>query len=170
MGLSLYAKCERSADCFFGGYCNFARCVPILDLGAICNTHEACGRQALCLYSDSLSAFGLCTELLSVDADTLIMGKTKSGKFSKLNLSLFLQHINRISTRCADPSGRDLRTALVGRLSSRKMLGSLVLQTRIALPQIRTPSPSAAVASLRRASSIVTSKEETLYGSKQPNL
>ena len=88
MGLSLYAKCERSADCFFGGYCNFGRCVPTLELGALCNTHEACGRQALCLYSDSLSAFGECTELLSVDADTLIMGKTKSGKYSKLNLSL----------------------------------------------------------------------------------
>jgi len=94
MGLSIYAKCERSADCFFGGYCNFGRCVPTLELGALCNTHEACGRQALCLYSDSLSAFGVCTELLSVDADTLIMGKTKSGKYSKLNLSLFLYSIS----------------------------------------------------------------------------
>jgi hypothetical protein len=151
MGLSLYAKCERSADCFFGGYCNFGRCVPTLELGALCNTHEACGRQALCLYSDSLSAFGVCTELLSVDADTLIMGKTKSGKYSKLNLYLIFQHISRISIRCADPSGRDLRTAPVGRLSYRKMQGSLVLQTLTAQPQTRTPSPSAAVASLRKA-------------------
>lgn len=84
VGFPLYAKCRRSADCFFGAYCNFGRCVPTLSLGDLCNSHEACGRKALCLYSDAMSAFGTCTELLSVDQDTLIMGKTKAGTYSNL--------------------------------------------------------------------------------------
>lgn len=84
VGFPLYSQCKRSADCFFGAFCNFGRCVPTLELNSLCNSHEACGRGALCLYNDALSAFGVCTELMSVDADTLIMGKTKAGVYSKL--------------------------------------------------------------------------------------
>eukprot|EP00347_Sterkiella_histriomuscorum_P015610 403356376 len=74
-GFSLYSKCRRSSDCEFGNFCNFGHCVPTLAIGSSCNSHEACGREALCVYGDSSTAFGTCTEILSVDADTLIMGK-----------------------------------------------------------------------------------------------
>ncbi len=58
--------------------------MPTLQINDLCNSHEACGRGAICLYSDALSAFGMCTELMSVDSDTLIMGKTRSGTYSKI--------------------------------------------------------------------------------------
>lgn len=53
--------------------------MPTLELGASCNTHEACGRTALCVYGDTYSAFGKCVEMLSVDADSLIMGRASDG-------------------------------------------------------------------------------------------
>ncbi len=52
--------------------------MPTLEIGSQCNSHEACGREGLCVYNDASSAFGVCTEILSVDTDTLIMGKIKS--------------------------------------------------------------------------------------------
>jgi hypothetical protein len=95
VGFSLYGKCKRSGDCFFGHYCNFGHCVPTVEKGEPCNSHEACGRKALCVYGDSTFAFGICTEMLSVDSDTLLLGKINNvfrNSLSILSFSLLTRH------------------------------------------------------------------------------
>ena len=85
VGFPLYSKCRRSGDCPFGSYCNFGHCVPTVNIGSDCNAHEACGRDGLCVYGDSNSAFGKCVEIMTLDSDTsnLLLAKMSS-QFSNI--------------------------------------------------------------------------------------
>ena len=74
----MYGKCRRTADCYFGNFCNFGICVPTLEFGVRCNGHDGCGRKGLCLYNDTINPYGFCIEMLSLDAEEPVLGKAVS--------------------------------------------------------------------------------------------
>mmetsp|Transcript_13586 Transcript_13586/g.15755 ORF Transcript_13586/g.15755 Transcript_13586/m.15755 type:complete len:246 (-) Transcript_13586:123-860(-) len=70
VGVYKYGNCQRSADCYYGNFCESGKCVPELKSSQFCMSHEACGRQGYCLHSNADVNFGYCVQYASIESNS----------------------------------------------------------------------------------------------------
>ena len=81
-GVSKYGACRQSADCVTKHFCSYGHCIPILTQGSSCTSSEDCGRESVCLFLDSSSIFGTCTNVLSLEVGSTVFYKNSDAKIA----------------------------------------------------------------------------------------